>query len=262
MRIAIVIADTYGEPFETIKRETKNKVVQEFAEIGVDVFYFKGKQPKKMHQKFEQISNRLRYSNAWPIQRLLDALTLYIRNFLIPRVRATNSQLSVNCPEGLRFLGVKDLAVINYLHHLNYEIIYKTTLSSVVPTRNFMKWTSEVRQFGDIPYFGGTRIDFASVPFVSGANLMLNQAAVKILLKKKWKWNHGELDDVAIGKILNKRVKIIPIKSINVSSVREVTKVANEIFLNLRHIRCKSQEIPRNDLEIIYAVLERIETTK
>lgn len=255
MKAAIIIADTYGEPFETIKRETKEDLVKGFAQIGVDVFYFIGEPKRNLHERIEKLSNRIRYSKTWPIQRFYDAVALFRNNVFVPEVKIDESQIFVKCPEGLRYLGVKDLAVMEHLYKLGYQIIYKTTLSSIFPKRNFEKWIQEIN---NDPYYGGTLISFGSIPFVSGANLMLNRTAIEILLKRKWKWNHGELDDVAIGKILNGKVKISPIKSRNISTIEQVGEIPLEELRNLRHIRCKSQEEPRNDLEIIRAVLREM----
>jgi hypothetical protein len=125
-----------------------------------------------------------------------------------------------------------------------------------VNPKEFLAAIAEINM--DQPFYGGTLVNFGKHPFVSGANLMMNSKTIEILLKAQKEWNHGLLDDVAIGRILENRVSITPLRSMNISKVTQVHKIPKIEFTQIMHFRCKSDEIIRNDIEIIHEVKERI----
>lgn len=260
-KVAVLIAHSYGEPFESLLTEIQPEIWRELKNEGVDVFYTIGTRPNIFQIVLDLISCKARYSkNFWVIQRLMDRFSLAPKNSCLPNVTRHENILKVDFPEGHRYMGVKIIASLKFLYNQGYEIIHRTTLSTVVINQNFRQAILGIPQ--DVPYYGGTKISFIKPEFVSGANLFLNNLAIKYLLENVQRWHHWDLDDVAIGKILKGRIEISELDSINVVD----TDGANGLdFSDLKkaiHIRCKSNSKPRNDSEIMLEVLSGLEKSR
>ena len=258
-KIAFLITDTYGEPFEELRREFSPVLINEALNNGIDCYFIKGNLPTKVEFLLENLSNWMRYSRFWPVQRICDALILFRFNLLSPRISITSHDISINVGEGLRKLGIKVLTGLTILEK-NYDLVIKTTLSS---SFNFKKLLEEIESLplsAGVPIYAGSVIDFNSTkPFVSGANLLLNKNAIQVLLKDKLKWNHGELDDVAIGKIMRSNgVSIHKLTTLNIDSIEALEKITVEVLRENQHFRCKSSDTPRNDLAILLTVASRL----
>jgi hypothetical protein len=257
-RIAILVADTYGEPFETIKREVHPKIWRGFENI--DVFYMIGKHPTKVQDLLNKFTDNIRYTKAWPVQRLFDQLQLSPVANSLPSVVGQNSELEIDIPEGLRYLGLKFLTSIKFLSENNYDLIYKTTLSSIVNPKIFSKITQEIEL--KQPFYGGTLINNGNRPFVSGANLLINRSTSEIVMSSLARWNHGFLDDVALGRLLEGTVAITPIPSMNIGSLHDLESRTNLELGEVMHFRCKSSDLLRNDVEIMRKLLMRMQNAK
>jgi hypothetical protein len=208
----------------------------------------------------EQISNRLRYSRFWPLQRIFDTLILLRFNFFSPKTSIANQNISVNVGEGLRKLGVKVLSGLSILEK-NYDIVIKTTSSSAFNFKKLHEGIENLPLSDGVPIYAGSVINFNSKkPFISGANLLLDKNAIRILIKNKFKWNHGELDDVAIGKIMRSNgVSIHELTTLNIDSIAALEKISSEILNDNQHFRCKSSDVPRNDLDILTTIASRLD---
>lgn len=258
-RIAILITDAYGEPFEQLRQEFSPVLVAEASRYGIDCYFIKGVFPTKLENTMEQISNRMRYSRFWPLQRIFDGLILLRFNFFTPRMSITNQDISVNVGEGLRKLGIKVLMGFTYLEK-NYDLVIKTTSSSAFNFRKLLAGIANLSQSVGEPIYAGSIIDFnAKKPFVSGANLLLNKSAIQTLIKNKRKWNHGELDDVAIGNIMRSNgIPFHKLTTLNIDTVEQLENIAQEMLENTQHFRCKSSDTPRNDLAILRTLASRL----
>jgi hypothetical protein len=254
-KVAILVADSFGEPFETIKREMQPKIWN-FSE-NFHVFYMIGIQPTKVQSFMNKFTDTVRYSKLWPIQRLFDQHQLSSVFNSLPHLIRQDNELKINIPEGLRYLGLKVIESIKFLYENNYDLIYKTTLSSLVNPQIFSETIKNI-QLGT-PFYGGTLIDNGNRPFVSGANLLINRETAEIILRSLDHWNHGFLDDVALGRLLEGVVAITPIRSMNFSSLEELDRCTNLELSEVMHFRCKSSSVLRNDVEIMSEVLKRIQ---
>jgi hypothetical protein len=259
-RIAILITDTYGEPFEQLRRDFSPILTAEALRNGIDCYFIKGNLPTRIEIMLEQLSNRLRYSRFWRVQRIFDALILFKFNLFPPRISVTGKEISVNVGEGLRSLGIKVLSGFFVLEE-NYDFVIKTTSSSVFNFKKLLEAIEYLPTSNGIPVYAGSVIRFNSnKPFVSGANLLLNRNAIQILLDNRINWNHGELDDVAIGKIMRRNsVLIHELTTLNIDSVATLEKIPLEVLKKNQHFRCKSSDFPRNDLAIMLAIVSKLD---
>jgi hypothetical protein len=256
LKLAIVIADSSGKPFEEIKASLHPAIWERLALLGVDIFYVKGTEPNRMQQSLNNFSEVSRYSKFWPVQNLLDRLLLFKFNSRIPSCRVNQHFIKVEICEGLRTLGVKMLSAYKYLYQENYDCIFKTTLSSLVNEDAFMAFIHNLPR--DRIVYGGTPVNFGNHPFASGSNTLLNRAALEFIFDNLNHWNHGFLDDVAMGRIFEGIAEITPIASIHIDSIAQANSIPGEKLKQTVHFRCKSRSIPRNDVEIIQRLRERL----
>jgi hypothetical protein len=253
-RVAVIIADSYGEPFESIKSEIQ-PTLWKFSK-SLDTFYIKGNKPNKFQNHLNEFTDSKRYSKLWPIQRSIDQIHLGLQSRKIVDTDLIGEDLHVDIPEGLRYLGLKVMRTLEYLYERQYDVVYKTTLSSLVNQKNFLSEISRI----DLarPYYGGTKVNFGSHPFASGANLMVNGKTMEILLSSKRKWNHGLLDDVSLGRLLENKVEISEISTLNVSSLDALNSLTDSELAHTTHFRCKSANYVRNDIEIMRELIKRL----
>ncbi len=259
-RIAILITDCYGEPFEQLRKEFSPILAAEALRNGIDCYFIKGNHPTKLENAVERISNLMRYSKFWPIQRVCDGLVLLRFNFFPPKAWISSQEITVNVGEGLRKLGIKVLSGLSILEK-NYDVVIKTTSSSAFNFEKLFEAIEGLPLSKGEPIYAGSVIQFNSnKPFVSGANLLLNRKAIQLLLKKRVKWNHGELDDVAIGKIMRSNdVSIHKLTTLNIDTLDALGKIPLEVLKESQHFRCKSSEMPRNDLAILKVLATRLD---
>jgi hypothetical protein len=254
IKVAVIIADSYGEPFESIRTKMQPTLWQ--FENHPDVFYVKGNAPRAVQRRLNQFTDSMRYSRLWPIQRLFDRIEIGIKSKRTTAVKPLGDELLLDIPEGLRYLGLKVLKTLDYLHGQGYEVVYKTTLSSIVNHRNFLNEIATIEQTS--PFYGGTLINFGKHPFVSGANLMLNRKTIEIILSSKKDWDYGLLDDVSIGRLLEGKVEIHEITTINISTLDQLKNLTDEELTKTTHFRCKSSSVNRNDIQIMNELKKRL----
>jgi len=254
-KVAVLVADTFGDPFESIKRDIQPRV-WDFSQT-IDVYYMMGVRPTKVESLLNNFTNSARYSKLWRLQRLFDRYQLALIARRGRNVVKKGNELRVDIPEGLRYLGLKVIESIKFLHEQNYDIIYKTTLSSLVNPKVFSGTIEKVQL--DSPFYGGTPMNFGTHPFVSGANLMINRRTSEIILSSLDNWDHGLLDDVAIGRLLERRVAITPVRSINLTLLDDIYNYTDPELNEVMHFRCKSSNKYRNDVAIMSQALKRIQ---
>jgi hypothetical protein len=198
----------------------------------------------------------MRYSELWPIQYLVDNLLLLKYRFLKPAVKFEKDVLVVSVPEGLKYLSVKILAGLETLREKNYDLVFRTTLSTVLNYKKFVMITSGFST--DENVYAGYLIDFNENKFVSGSSSLFSKGTVEILAKNRKKINFGRLDDVAFGRVLNHKVNPIALPHTNLGTIDDVNRLSIKDLLSFMSFRCKSISTPRNDDIIAKLLLNRL----
>jgi hypothetical protein len=259
-RIAILIADSDVEPFPEIKlaQERYVQFLESFA--GIDVFYFRGRSRRKSEERASRFLEKVRYSKAGRVLQVIDFLVLYRHNLKVPLVAGMGKQINVEIAEGLRNLGPKFLATLHYLSKNEYDFYYKTTLSSIANMELILEFLMSSNPQEHL--YAGPKVQVKSKQFVSGSSLILSSKTARFLVQNRFRWNHGKLDDVAIGILLQNEVPISVINSRSFSSIEEVASVSVKELSENHHFRCKSNAIPRQDVAILRFLIERLVEVK
>ena len=255
-RIAVLISHSYGEPFESLKERIQPLAWESLVGSDIDVYFSIGKRSNKMSKLLDRKSTQWRYSERlWILQRAMDRITLCIYNIKLPKVVALGNILQTDIPEGVRFQGAKTLASFRYLYENNYDVVYRTTMSTIPVASNFLYFARTIEL--DTPYYGGVVNTYASTSFVSGAGVFLNRSSLKLLVQNIHNWRHSDLDDIAISRILKKFVEPTGLSAINVYDHESARDIDVRLFETAIHVRCKSSQIPRDDSGIMKVVLEK-----
>ncbi len=252
--IAILIADSEVEPFPEIKIAQERYIQFLESLTGVEVFYFRGRSLGKSAVNASNFLEKVRYSKAGRLFQLIDFLVLYRHNIKIPSAGTQGKQIEIDIPEGLRNLGPKFLATINFLAKEKYDFYYKTTLSSVANMELILNMLATLNPEEHL--YAGPIVKVKNKEFVSGSSLIMSRKTANYLLKNRLRWNHGNLDDVAVGNLLQNHVPITAMKSRSFSSIQEVATVPIEKLSEIHHFRCKSNATPRQDVAILNLLIE------
>lgn len=248
-RAAVIIADSYGKFFESIKDFNEKNVWTSLKSQGIDVYYTIGLEPRANYQKFADFREKMRFTKFAKIFELLDLILLFPKNLLPPKARISENTIEVSCIESLRTLGIKDLISIEKLRTLGYNIIVKTTLSSVVNPKAFLELVRNVDQ--NSMFYGGPLVAYKTRTFVSGSFVVINAKTADFLIKRRRCWNNGKLDDLAIFGLLDGKVEQTAINSMSISNYDEIKSINEETLAKTVHFRCKSSELDRKDLQIM-----------
>lgn len=256
LRVAVLIADSSAEEFQEIKSTFHPQLWNFEHTHDFSVFYVKGRAPKQTEKILNSLTNEFRYTKLWPIQNVFDRIELRRYSKSRANVVCEGSELLCNTPEGLRYLGAEMLAAYQYLFSSGFDLIFRTTLSTVVNPRAFMAELNKIPM--DRPFYGGNIINFGGHPFVSGANTYINSQCGDLISRLASTWNHGFLDDVALGRILEKWVIPSQVDGINVSNISEVYQLTDLEVLNTPTFRCRTFTKPRTDVAVMREMLSRI----
>jgi hypothetical protein len=256
MKIAVLIADSYGEPFETIRNTCSDQIWSNH-DGKIDVFTMIGNRENNRSRILNNASNKLKYTKFWPLQRVIDKTTLFHYKIHLPSVEQVGTVLNVNISEGLRYLGPKILASASYLFEKGYDVVYKTTLSSVVQRKIMLSILEEIDLSTE--FYGGSIAGTQQFRFASGANLVMNRKLFELVREHLSVWDFADYDDVALGKIARRNaLEISEIETLNIDSVSHLESLPDSAIKNVPHFRCKSNVIPRDDVQIIRRLIERL----
>lgn len=136
-------------------------------------------------------------------------------------------------------LLVKVLNGLNYSNVNNYDLTFKTNLSTIINLDRFYDYCNQVKNKKYV--YDGIFGKYKDFYFCSGAGYLLDNESVKIILKNKHLSNNEWTDDIFIGYILNKLNNITP--NIGNMSRYDIIKQNQNIdenkVLNSTHIRIK-----------------------
>jgi len=193
--------------------------------------------------KFRKDSNSNSYRKAW---------NQYL-NKKKPEVSVTKDTLTVDLPEAYSLIGLKTCAVFGYvLNHYDFDFLYRTNISSyidLVKLESFVDTLHAQREF-----YGGVIGHLNEFEFASGSGYLISRESLSRVVENFSKWNHFEIDDVALGIIMSKvlMTEPKPIKRKDFISA-SFAAVDESTF----HYRCKAKD-PQETIAIMKALHEKI----
>jgi len=112
-----------------------------------------------------------------------------------------DKNILVNVGESFENAGHKTLKSFILLKDMDYQYIFRTNSSSYVDKKMLLDFIS------DKPtekYYSGYIGNHNGIIFSSGSGFFLSRDLVSLLIENADKWDHNNIDDVAIGDLLKK----------------------------------------------------------
>lgn len=152
------------------------------------------------------------------------------------KARAGLRCVDLPVPDDLPNVGRKTLACFEHvLERLPFDVLFRTNCSSYVDLRNLRSYAAAHAR-PERFYAGGVSMH-EGVPFASGSGYFLSRDLVELVVAQQASWDHGVLDDVALGALLVANgIRLEPAPRRDYGSRGEVRDVDTSQF----HFRCRT----------------------
>jgi hypothetical protein len=184
---------------------------------------------------------------TWGSVEVPDVETLFYRGGTTLAV--DGNDLRVPAADDHVNMGRKTLACFEYvLGHREFDVVFRTNLSCYVDLPNLRDFTEAYAT----PRFYAGVLGTGPVPYASGAGYFLSRDLVELVVEHGEAWDHGLIDDVALGVLLaGLGVAPQPAPRQDFDRVRQVKRLDRAQF----HFRCRTQSWRRlEDARIIRAI--------
>jgi len=262
--ILIAIAQANTEPWMTIRKEGQEKTWIKVKIDGAKVIHYQSKNAPFLIRKFDYFHEKIRYRRILGLWqgRFDKVITKFISRKIPKYYYDINNQiLTVNSWSTYFFFGQRNIALYDwFLKDTDADFLYVTNSSSYINQRNLLR---VIEQFNpnETIYAGNIYLTGGSEEFVSGAGKLLSRKSVEVIRDNWHKHSHETLEDVTLGRFMkNMGISAIPLMSVLVPTVDAVGTLSDSNLRSEFHFRCKSEEIPRKDVEIMRLLHDRIST--
>lgn len=138
--------------------------------------------------------------NTWDSIEVEDVKTLYFvgnkkGNYIKDEIINTDvSESLINC-------GYKTLKAFELVKDFDFDFIFRTNSSSYVDKFLLKQYLNEKPKE---KFYSGVVGNHEGIKFSSGSGFIITKDLVDLVLQNKNFWNHGLIDDVALGLLLKK----------------------------------------------------------
>jgi hypothetical protein len=256
LKKAVLVAMANEMPFSELANEIHPKLEAWYSRFEFDSFYVYGRELSRLERYLRRKLEQVRWGKFHLLLRIYDKVSLSIYKIRKPKVKVEGKTIQVDVPEDLRHLSIKILFSSKILIDLGYEIIVRTTASSVLNPRLTSEYISNLVSTEVSFYSGREVIQQDGFRFVSGSFCVWNNNALNTLYLNRRKLDFSLIDDVCFGKFFKKiQMSPIPLPSTNITSLSDLNNLRN--LGSIAHFRCKTGTRKRNDLEVMLALEER-----
>jgi|688.fasta_scaffold584040_1 hypothetical protein len=257
MKRAILVAMADEYPFKEIHESLHSELEGLYKKYGFDVFYVYARKSSKLEKSIRRAIEEIRWGKFYLLLRIYDLLILSRFKYFIPNCTVQGKYIRVNVPEDLRHLSIKILSSLEVIKNLEYDLVIRTTASSILNPRLISIQCSRIASLSNI-YYGGKEIrQMDGFRFISGSFTILNRKAMNLLLNSRRRLDFSLIDDVCFGRLFkSNEISTEDLASINVEEVSSVPSL--ESIHETFHFRCKSGTVNRNDLAVMQHLMRQI----
>jgi hypothetical protein len=145
-----------------------------------------------------------------------------------------------NSPEHLMLAGWKTLMAIEWAISRGFTHVFRTNSSSFI---DLVKLQVLAEGVGDSsPVVLGKLGSFLGFPFVSGAGVLLNRAAMEGLVEDRARWNHALLDDISMAQLVRTlpAVRVCSLDRLDLVSLNNLRATSDAKLRKHFHFRLKT----------------------
>jgi hypothetical protein len=251
--ISVTQANT--EPWLSIWHEGQEKTWMKRYENAVKVVNFKSKTPIKLFAKFDFYHEKLRYNlRAGKYISILDkVLALFIPR-KIPAYTYNESQnlLEVDSMSIYLLTNRRNLSLFKFfIEETSCEFLFQTNTSSYINCEKLIELINGFNPESNL--YAGYIVEPSSArKFVSGAGRLMSRKTVDLMLKNYKTYPHDNLEDVSVGDFLKSHgVAPLALPRLDIPNLEILEKFTDEELKNNFLFRCKSDALPRKDIEIM-----------
>jgi hypothetical protein len=265
-RVLISVAHSLKEPWQSIFREGSQATwLTTSMPSEFQLIHFHGLRLSMFWDKWDALHEKIRWKNRWvaaPL-RWFDQVVAFPFLGIIPSLTPSNELgtpglcFEINCKDTYQFLRWKDIAILHYfVNRTSADYLFMTTNNSYV---NFAELNNLVKSLPADAFYGGV-VAYEGAKFAAGNNRFLSRDVAQSILGSKWKFPAGDIEDVAMGKIVTKLgFSFTPLKSLVLQSIHDLDIASDEELINNFHFRVKSGLITsRNDVSIMLKLHSRL----
>jgi hypothetical protein len=258
--ISVTQANT--EPWLSIWHEGQEKTWMKKYENIVKIVNFKSKTPLKLFAKFDYYHEKLRYNLiAGRYISILDKILALFIPKKIPAYTYNESQnlLEVDSMSIYILTNRRNLSLFKFfIEETSCNILFQTNTSSYVNCENLIELINQFKPESNL--YAGYIVEPSSArKFVSGAGRLMSRKTVELILKNHKTYPHDNLEDVSVGDFL-KLFGITPLvlPRLDIPNLEILDKITDkELNANFLY-RCKSDTLPRKDVEIMLCLHKRL----
>lgn len=257
MRKAILVAMADEVPFSGIKEEIYPKLVAHYSKRDYETFFVYGRKQSTSEYKVRRNLEKLRWNRFHMILRLYDLFALAIYKWKRPKCYLSEQNIFVDVPEDIRHLSTKILSALSLLDEMGYDIIVRTTVSSILNLEVIDRYLQNVTLDREI-YGGRINQQADGFTYASGSLTVFNDKCVALLKRNIRKFDFSLIDDVSIGKLMIKLGVTLSIRlnTLDIANNAGLTQLSGG--RDLAQIRCKSgvRAEDRVDSALMMAAIE------
>lgn len=260
--ILIAIGQANTEPWTTIWKEGQEKTWIKDDVYGSNVVNYQSKHAPFLIKKLDEIHEKNRYRKRLGLwQGRFDKIITKFISRKIPKYSFNSIQqiLTVNSWSTNYLYGQRKIALYDwFLRCTDRDFLFTTNTSSYINQKNLLKIIQNFDPSEAI-YAGRLFLTGESSEFVSGAGTLLSRKSVEVIKDNWHKHSHETLEDVTLGRFMKSMgIPAISLSTILLPTPAEAKALSEPILDTEFHFRCKSDEIPRKDVEIMQILHKKV----
>jgi hypothetical protein len=162
-------------------------------------------------------------------------------------------------PDDFPHIAEKTLTCFDYaVENVDFDVVFRTNCSSYVDLVNLRAWVDA--HAANERFYAGVVDEHYDITFASGSGYFLSNDLVKLALADREAWDERLLDDVALGRVLN-RHGVLPVPAPRQSY--DHRGAVGAVDVSQFHFRCKTRSSFRlDDVEILVRVHRAFEAAR
>jgi hypothetical protein len=262
--LMVGILQVDAEPWKSIYEQGQLPTWIKSCPPNVEIVNVYGDTPNKIVRALDRTHEKFRWSSALqgPNLALDRYLTQFLRKKTMPEWIKKNGErttdLHVKVASMHLTLPIVELVLFKYfLHSSKADFLYMSNSSSYI---RLSELVGLIHTFPVSKLYGGTKVTFGGIQFMSGANRILSRDLVEKLVSDFSLWDFSYIEDVSMGKLISgEDINFASIPSLQFQTKEQIDCTdIGELKKNV-HFRLKSGSLDsRNDTELMHYLHKRL----